>query len=130
MADFPFPATRALTDRWLQNIPKRGARYGMGISLALSVILSLIGPLSAHGSDTNEEKAIISIVLNAENKGEFIVMMSDSMDFYIRINDLKDMGFLDPRGTPRVFEGQTHLLLSSMTGVASSYHEDKLFYST
>ena len=40
------------------------------------------------------QMAILKIVLNQEEKGEFFVNVTDDGDFLVRIEDLKKMGFV------------------------------------
>jgi outer membrane usher protein FimD/PapC len=70
--------------------------------------------------------AILRIVLNQEEKGEFFVNLTDDGDFQVRMDDLKKMGFAEIRGKVLVFEGEEFVSLRSMEGVKSIFNEKKL----
>ena len=83
----------------------------------------ILSPFStAKGDDT----VILTILLNHVDKGEFYIMMRDDGDFFIRTEDLKDMGFKDPKGTVYEIDDEPYLLLSTMTGVEFQLDEATL----
>jgi hypothetical protein len=70
--------------------------------LSLFLLISNISYLHlAEGGQT----AILKIVLNQEEKGEFFVNLADDGDFLVRTEDLKKMGFSEIRGQVSVLEG-------------------------
>jgi outer membrane usher protein len=70
--------------------------------------------------------AILKVVLNQEEKGDFVVHISDDGDFLVRSEDLKKMGFAEPKGTSTVIDREEFLSLRSMEGVHVEFHEKKL----
>ncbi len=72
------------------------------------------------------QMAILRVVLNQEEKGEYFVNVTDDGDFLIRIEDLKKMGFSEIRGKVSVLEGEEFVSLQSMEGVKTVFDEKKL----
>jgi outer membrane usher protein FimD/PapC len=72
------------------------------------------------------QMAILKIVLNQEEKGEFFVNLTDDGDFLVRTEDLKKMGFSEIRGQVSVLEGEEFVSLRSMEGVKTEFDEKKL----
>jgi outer membrane usher protein FimD/PapC len=70
--------------------------------------------------------ALLKIILNQEEKGEFYVNMTDDGDFLVRIEDLKKMGFSEVRGKISVLEGEEFVSLGSMEGLKTVFEEKKL----
>ncbi|MEW6375527.1 MAG: fimbria/pilus outer membrane usher protein [Thermodesulfobacteriota bacterium] len=70
--------------------------------------------------------AILKIVLNQEEKGEFFVNVTDEGDFLIRTEDMKKMGFSEVKGKISVVEGDEFISLRSMEGVKTVFDEKKL----
>jgi outer membrane usher protein FimD/PapC len=70
--------------------------------------------------------AILKIVLNQEEKGEFFVNVTDDGDFFVRVEDLKRMGFPETPGKLSVLEGEEFVSLKSMEGVKTVFDEKKL----
>lgn len=91
------------------------------ISLFLCLLL-LIGPSSLHAG----QMAILKIVLNQEEKGEVLVSVEEDGDFFVPLEELKKMGFSDPRGKIAMIEGKAFLSLKSMEGVTIQFDEKKL----
>jgi hypothetical protein len=69
------------------------------------------------------QMAILKIVLNQEEKGEFFVNLTDDGDFLVRTEDLKKMGFSEIRGQVSVLEGEEFVSLRSMEGVKTEFDE-------
>lgn len=95
-----------------------------GRRLVLLVLLSawLLLPSRSECLDT----IIVTIVLNGEPKGEFFVKIGGAGDFLVNREDLKAMGFQKISGKEEVFEGEAHLSLRSMEGVAFVFDEKRL----
>ena len=72
------------------------------------------------------ETVIVNIILNQETKGEFFVNMTDDGDFLVRINDLKSMGFSEPKGKITQIAGESFLSLRSIEGVEFRFDEKRL----
>ena len=70
--------------------------------------------------------AILRVVLNREEKGEFFVNVTEDGDFLVRIEDLKKMGFSEIRGRVLALEGEEFVSLRSMEGVKIGFDEKKL----
>ncbi len=70
--------------------------------------------------------AILRVVLNQEEKGEFFISMTEDGDFLVRAEDLKKMGFSEIRGKASVLEGEEFVSLKSIDGVKTVFDEKKL----
>ncbi|MDQ3059423.1 MAG: fimbria/pilus outer membrane usher protein [Pseudomonadota bacterium] len=69
---------------------------------------------------------ILRVTLNTQDKGDIFVARTPALDFLLKAQDLKSMGFKDPAGTPVLLEGEPHLSLQSMPGVRFSFDEKAL----
>ena len=72
------------------------------------------------------EAMVLRISLNTEDKGDLFVVRTPTLDFWIRTQDLKDIGFKDPAGTTVVVDGEPHISLQSMKGVSFILDEKNL----
>lgn len=72
------------------------------------------------------EALVVRVNLNTENKGDLFVQRGMDLDFLLKVEDLKAMGFKDPAGTVQVIEGESHLSLRSMRGVTLTFDERTL----
>lgn len=88
----------------------------------LAILLHLNGPSCLWAG----QMAILKVVLNQEEKGEFLVSVEENGDFLLSLEDLKKMGFSDPRGKTTVMEGSVFLSLKSLEGVTIRFDEKKL----
>jgi outer membrane usher protein FimD/PapC len=91
----------------------------------LSLFLFLFNISFLHLAEGGQ-MAILRVVLNQEEKGEFFVPVTDDGDFLIRMEDLKKMGFAEIRGKVLTFEGEEFVSLKSMEGVKALFDEKKL----
>jgi outer membrane usher protein len=91
----------------------------------LSLFL-LIFNLSYFHLAEGGQMAILRIVLNQEEKGEFFVNVTDDGDFLVQIEDLRKMGFSEIPGKVLVLEGEEFVSLKSMEGVKTVFDEKKL----
>ena len=91
----------------------------------LSLILFLFNIFYFHLAEGGE-MAILKVVLNQEEKGEFFVHMTDDGDFFVRLEDLKKMGFSEIRGKVLMLEGEEFVSLQSMEGLKTVFDEKKL----
>src|SRR4030066_21870 len=91
----------------------------------LSLILFLFNISYFHLAEGGQ-MAILRVVLNQEEKGEFFVNVTDDGDFLVRIEDLRKMGFSEILGDVSVFEGEEFVSLRSMEGVKIVFDEKKL----
>ncbi len=90
--------------------------------LSFLLLPTLIFPLVARA----DQNVILNITLNRESKGDFFVVMTNERDVLIRIDDLRQMGFRDPKGQIRRIEGEVYIALSSMRGVGFKIDERTL----
>ena len=98
-------------------------KAGLFLSLSLlTVLISIFCPCTAEGT----ELIFVRIVLNQEPKGEFLVDIDGGGDFQVRTEDLKTMGFQDPKGETSEIDGLPCISLRSMSGVNQSFHEKSL----
>ena len=72
------------------------------------------------------QPAILKIVLNQEEKGEFLVNLIDDGDFLVRSEDLKKMGFSEVKGKISIIEKEEFISLRSMEGLKIEFNEKKL----
>ncbi|MDB5745027.1 MAG: csuD [Polaromonas sp.] len=79
---------------------------------------------SAIASQT--ETLILKVVLNTENKGDVFAQRSADLDFLLKVDDLRTMGFKDPTGTLRVIDGEPHVSLRSVRGLTFALDEKTL----
>src|SRR4030042_839238 len=90
----------------------------------LSLFLILFSISSLHLAEGGQ-MAILRVVLNQEEKGEWVVNVTDG-DFLVRMEDLKKMGFSEIRGEVLALEGEEFVSLRSMEGVRTVFDERKL----
>lgn len=95
--------------------------HGYGISF-FCLCLVLLFPLHSEAAET----IIVNIILNEEAKGEFFVNMTGDGDFLVRIEDLRSIGFSDPKGKIAQITGETFLSLMSIEGVRFLFNEKAL----
>ena len=91
----------------------------------LSIFLFLFNLSHLHLAEGGQ-MAILKIVLNQEEKGEFFVDVTGDGDFLIRVEDLKKMGFSEFRGKVLVLEGEEFISIRSMEGVKTVFDEKRL----
>src|SRR4030066_2363909 len=91
----------------------------------LSIFLFFFNIFYFHLAEGGQ-MAILRVVLNQEEKGEFFVNVTDDGDFLVRIEDLKKMGFSEIRGKISVLEGEEFVSLKSMERVKTVFDEKKL----
>jgi outer membrane usher protein len=68
----------------------------------------------------------LSITLNMEHKGEYMVMMTRTGDFLIKADDLKAMGLKELSGQTTEIDGEAYLSLRSMDEMKFVFDEKKL----
>lgn len=90
--------------------------------LSLLLILSLSRLPLAQGG----QMAILRVVLNQEEKGDFFIHITEDGDFLIRVEDLKKIGLPEARGRISVIEGEEFCSLRSIKGLAFELNEKKL----
>ena len=103
---------------------------------ALSCCLGMV-PLATWSAETGKDAGTVSaavqtqamvlrVSLNTEAKGDLFVMRTPTLDFLVRTQDLKDIGFKDPGGITVVLDGEPHISLRSMQGVSFILDEKNL----
>lgn len=76
-------------------------------------------PASSRAADGSLEQIPVSITLNAEAKGDFLIRQLADGDILVRTVDLTRIGFREPAGVSgRTIEDETYLSLRGMRGVA------------
>jgi outer membrane usher protein len=98
-------------------------KHPIGFLLPLGIIVFLAMPPLARCAD---DLAVVSIDLNGEIKGEFVVGVNENSDFLINADDLKKIGFRNPQGRAILIENKNHLSLKSMSGVSFTFDEPHL----
>lgn len=96
------------------------------IFLAIILILVVFLNISHAQHAGDREQIIVNIKLNSENKGDIIVYLTPDKDFLIGIDELKEIGFVDPKGAMSVILQKPYISLRSMAGVSFSFDESKL----
>ena len=91
----------------------------------LSLFLLIFNIFHLHLAEGGQ-MALLKIVLNQEEKGEFFVNVMEDGDFLVRIEDLRKMGFSEVLGKISVLEGEEFVSLKSMEGVKAVFDEKKL----
>jgi len=73
-----------------------------------------------------DQNIILNVILNDEPKGDYVVTMTGDHDFYIRIEDLRKMGFRDPTGSVYEINDERYIALGTMRGVGFDFDEKNL----
>jgi outer membrane usher protein len=95
--------------------------------IALCLIVAVAPPSfaadnqSSSASAPQTETLVLRVNLNTENKGDLFVQCASDLDFLLKLEDLKAIGFRNPVGTVQVIEGEPHLSLRSMLGVSFTF---------
>src|SRR5512143_835567 len=95
-------------------------------SVPLVLALSLSSIAAVNPPALQFEPIILSITLNMEQKGEFMVNMTKDGDFLIKATDLKAMGLRELPGTIITIDGEPCVSLRSMDEVKFIFDERKL----
>lgn len=72
------------------------------------------------------EQIFISITLNTEKKGDFLILRSADGDFFVRESDLNGFGITPPMEKEQIIDGEKYFSLKSLTGVTYSFDENKV----
>jgi len=83
----------------------------------------LLFPISPVKGDDN---VILTVILNHQNKGEFYTIKTDGGDFFIKKEDLRNMGLKELTVTAHEIEGEEYILLSSVKGIGFQFDEASL----
>ena len=99
-------------------------------ALWLAVTIPLVSAAAeepaASVAAAQTETLVVRVNLNTENKGDLFVQRSPDLDFFLKVEDLKAIGFKDPKGTVQVIEGEPHLSLRSIRGVGYTFDTKSL----
>lgn len=90
--------------------------------LSLLLIFSFFHLPLTQGS----QMAFLRIILNKEEKGEYLVRLTEGGDFLMRTEDLKKLGFSEVKGRISVLEGQEFISLESVEGLKFELNEKKI----
>ena len=101
--------------------PERRAGFLRIALLLLSAGLHLPA-LPARGAESFYAK----LLLNGQDKGEYLVRRQDDGDFLLREQDLKSVGVLLPVGEATVIEGEKYRPLLSLPGMEYAFNEKSL----
>ncbi len=89
------------------------SRYTYLAPLALIALGALQGVM-ADDYLPGATNAVISVILNSEPKGEFIVWVTAEGRYLIKVTDLVSMGLREPRGEKVTIENESYLVLQSL----------------
>jgi len=103
-----------------------GSPFFINLLFRLIPFLALLLIFSSFSAPADAEQLIAKIILNQEDKGDFFVNRSADGDFQIKPEDLKAIGFRSPAGSPLMIEGEPHLSLRSIKGMAYTFNESLL----
>ena len=119
----------SLTERRLW--PSRAMQFALKKTLAARALCCCLGIVSLAtwsaeaGKDASTvlgaaktQAMVLRVNLNTEAKGDLFVVRTPTLDFLVRTQDLKDIGFKDPEGIVVVLDGEPHISLQSMKGVS------------
>ncbi|MEW6186546.1 MAG: fimbria/pilus outer membrane usher protein [Thermodesulfobacteriota bacterium] len=92
----------------------------------LCVILIPFSMLFLSPLPVSAQETIIPVVyLNEEQKGEFFIKMSEDGDFWIKEDDLKEIGLLDPKGKIVEMDRSPYLSLNSIPGLQVHFDHNR-----
>jgi outer membrane usher protein len=92
------------------------------LTIVFFIILSFFLPPTADGG----QPAILKIVLNQEEKGEFLVNIAEDGDLLVRSEDLRKIGITEVKGKASTIEKEEYISLKSMEGLKFEFNEKKL----
>ncbi len=87
------------------------------LGLSAIAVLLMASVVPAQTPD-QRESVVVAVRVNGEQKGDFIVQRAAAADFLVRVTDLKAMGFREPVGETVMIDGEAHLSLAGMRGIA------------
>ena len=102
-------------------------------SISLAVLSALLGIGSVLASSASAQTAatapsasptetlVLRVFLNSVDKGDVFAQRSDLQGFFVKISDLKSFGLREPSGLVAVFDGESHVAISSLKDVSFSY---------
>jgi outer membrane usher protein len=102
--------------------------FSTALSLAVTVAFPSIAQdkINSNAIAAQMETLVLKVILNTENKGDVFVQRSADFDFFLKVEDLKAMGFKNPTGAIQVIDGETHVSLRSVRGLTFAFDEKAL----
>ncbi|MHB8109710.1 MAG: fimbria/pilus outer membrane usher protein [Syntrophorhabdaceae bacterium] len=94
--------------------------------LFIFFFLALFPNISTSQLVTDNDQIIVNIKINEENKGDIIAYLTPQGDFLIGLLELKELGFVDPKGALSIIQQKQYISLSSMPGISFVFNENKL----
>lgn len=82
-------------------------------------------PAAAAAAPGNPEPLVVGVTLNAESKGDYFVFRTAAGDILMKQEDLKAMGLQQLEGEVRQLDGEAHISLRSVQGVAFALDSQK-----
>lgn len=89
-------------------------------------IVFLFSNISYSQKIVENDQIIVNVRINSENKGDMIAYLTPQGNFLFGIQELKELGFRDPKGTLTVIGQKEYVSLRSMQGVSYTFDQDKL----
>jgi len=83
-------------------------------------------PLNSPVRAAQAEAIVLRVTLNTEGRGDLFVWRTSDLDFLVKVEDLRLMGFKEPVGNLAVLDGEPHMSLKSMRGVGFAFDEKTL----
>ena len=121
-----------LTVRWVVRPPRQRKSTAKLLGAALCLGAALALPASAAdkpGSSVaaaQTETLVLRVTLNTENRGDLFVQRTPDLDFLLKVEDLKAMGFKDIAAPAQSIDGEPHISLRSLPGVTTRFDEKAL----
>lgn len=90
----------------------------MGSVLPTSALAQIAA--TAPGASLTEP-IVLRVFLNSVDKGDVFAQRNNLQGFFVKVDDLKSFGLREPSGSVAVFDGESHVAISSLKGVSFSY---------
>ncbi len=99
-------------------------------TVVFSILLFTALPLPSFAVETSpgsqREAIIVSVTLNMEQKGDFMVLLTPTGDFLMKAEDINSMGLRRIQGDASDIDGELYLSLKSMKELTFVFDEKKL----
>jgi len=102
------------------------ARWEAGVFRAAVFLLPLCILAFFPPAPRCEDSFYVSVLLNGQKKGEFLVFRLEDGDFLMRGQELKAFGISVPDAPVRMIRGEPFLSLRSLPGIAFVFREETL----
>ncbi len=80
----------------------------------VALIFHLFAALPGQAAPTGASNAVISLTLNSEAKGEFVVWVTTDGNYFIKVSDLVSTGIKEPKGDTQDIDGERYVSLQSL----------------